>query len=595
MVTTTATMNAHQQALLPLNWGYWDQDPVPLSLQIPRTTPGKPFWYQNQTTMPSKRFSIPRRPLPTRQSSSSPSDSTKPAPPKREKMRPENLPPLIIPRRQSSHQALLLQLQVVGVPGAVNLRKTLDSEQSQKRQSPKQAYQQQPQPQILPYRQYQHERVYQAPITPKRAEREPSSQRIASAPCPVVKPVPIPIPSVPVPLIPDTSNNNNYPPNSSTTRRLSQVIHRVRSRSKSRDRRKSTKVDVEPETPFLLASAPYGTGNTLNLGTPFLPNDAPVVVEPDTPFLALRLERNTPTLEEDDDFLRVINNHNHGHSKEATTMTMTTFLSKHKYPPLSNNQTSFVQSPARYYDFDCDDDARAILPSQSPKKEQQLWYLSDQEQAQRKKTLKRSSAVYYGGKEGRSRSRKDTTMSPRSAGNGFSAGGGRPVSLPPWSRTLHGGQKREGELDVAEIYASMDPDRDFGGGERGRKGRERSVDSVTPDNTVMDIERDEKVERMDSFSSAVSEETSVAEEEQDRREEGRKKPGVVSQHEPEQKLVDEFGERERAALRELLEYVDSILEPTESTCTPVRSGVRCAGGEWSREQSWWRDVRRSLQ
>ncbi|KAK0661652.1 hypothetical protein QBC41DRAFT_330177 [Cercophora samala] len=560
MATTTATMNSHPQ-VPPLNWEYWDRTPVPLSLQIPRT-PG-PFAYQPQNKMPSKRFSIPR-PLSARESSSSLSEIKSAL--KKEKMRHDNLPPLIIPRRNSSHKALLLQLQAVSVPGAVNLRKS--SGHSQKRQSQK--------PQQPPYQNYQHERVYQAPPTPKPAQ-EPSSQRISSAQCPVIKPVPIPVPPIPP---------TSYPPNSSsTTRRLSQVLSRARSRSKSRDRRKLTKATVEPtpDTPFL-ASAPYGTGSKLNPGTPFL-NDAPIVVEPDTPFLALRLEGTIPSFE-DDDFLTVMAGKGGSMAQPPdSAMTMGSFLSQHRYPPVSNQQF-FVQSPVGYH---CDEeeeeeeeeDARARLPSQSPKKGFREW-------EQRERALKRSSAV-YGGRPppGGRLSRKDS-LSPRLAGNGFSAGGGRPVSLPPWSKILPTGPRKSGEMDVAEVYAKMDPERVFGnnGGERGRgrgRGRERQ--------RVAEVRREETVERVDSFSSAVSSETCVADD-MDRRDEGGKSR-VVSQQEPEQELVDEFGEREKAALRELLEYVDSILVPTENA--PVRSGTRCTGGDWSREQSWWRDVRRSLQ
>ncbi|KAK4203954.1 hypothetical protein QBC40DRAFT_273653 [Triangularia verruculosa] len=546
MTTTTATVNAHQMPV-SLNWEYLDQPPVSLSLQIPQAV--QPFWNQNQDKMSSKRLSIPRCPLPARQSSSAPSDT---------KMRPEKLPPLIIPQRQPSHKALLLQLQIVGVPGAVTLRRT--------------SYQSHQQP---PYRNYQHERVYQSSLTPERVE-EPSSQRVASIQCPVIRPVPIPIPNpTPVPPIP-----NNYPPNSSARRRLSQVINRARSRSKSRDRRKANKT-VEPETPFL-ASPPYGTGNTLNPGTPFL-NDAPVVVEPETPFLALRLERDVPEFakkKEEEDFLTVLDKKkSDGGQPPDSAMTMGSFLSKHKYPPILNNQSSFVESPARYhFEFD-EEDARIRLPSQSPKKgHRQSWYTSEQQQqqqeTQRNKTLKRSSAV-YGGKGGRL-GRKDT-MSPRLAGNGFSAGGGRPVSLPPWSKILPPGPRKSGEMDMAEVYARMDSERSFESQERGRR-REWKAKSIEG------VKVEEMVARMDSFSSVVSDGTCVAEE---------RKPRAVSQYEPEQELVDEFGEREKAALRELLEYLDSILGPTDTSI--VRPGVRCAAGDWSSEQGWWRDVRRSLQ
>ncbi|KAK4174497.1 hypothetical protein QBC36DRAFT_357171 [Triangularia setosa] len=569
MATTTATMNVRQK-VLPLNWEYWDRAPVPLSLQIPKTP--QPIWYQNQTRIPSKRFSIPRHPLPARQSSPSLSE-IKPAL-KKEKMRPENLPPLMIPRRDSSHKAMLLQLQVVSVPGAVTAGKTQD--QSQKRQSQRPPYQQ---PQQLPYRNYQHERVYQPLLTLRKVEETSSSQRVASAECPVIKPVPIPIPPA-GPSIP-----NNYPPNpSSTTHRLSQVINRARSRSKSRDRRKFTKV-VEPETPFL-ASAPYGTGNTLNMGAPFL-NDGSIVVEPDNPFLALRLKSNIPASEEEE-LLAVMDKNSDTTKPPDSAMTMGSFLSQHKYPPLSN-PNFFVQSPARYYheQLDGDDnDARAILPSQSPKKgHRESWFTTSEELQEtqgKKKTLKRSSAV-YAGKGGRCYlSTKDSSsMSPRMAGNGYSAGGGRPGSLPLWSKILPGtGPGMLGEVDGAEVYAKRGPEGGFGGVER-KRGRER----------VVEVKREERAGRMDSFSSTVSEEGYVADDQGDKEEWGRSR--VVSQHEPEQELVDEFGEREKAALRELLEHVDTILAPTENL--RGRSGTRCTGGDWSRERSWWRDVRRSLQ
>ncbi|KAK4672231.1 hypothetical protein QC763_101300 [Podospora pseudopauciseta] len=537
--TTTETINTHKKTL-PLSGEYWAQFEVPLSLRVPRT-PGP-----NQTEMPSKRFSIPRFSLQPRDSSSSLSDATSKPTQKKEKMRHDNLPPLVIPRRNSSHQALLLQLQVISVPGAVTLKKTSSDQSIQKRQPQR--------PHQPPYQHYQHERVYNKPAT------DPSSQRVSSAQCPVIRPVPIPIPDLPpVPPVP----LSNYPPNSSTTRRLSQVIKRARSRSKSRDRRKSTKpAEPIPETPFL-ASAPYGTGNKLNPGAPFL-NDAPIVVEPETPFLALRLERNMngPSFE-DDDFLAVMSKG--GKTPPDSAMTMGSFLSQYKYPPVTNQQR-LVQSPIGYGEGE---DARAVLPSQSPKKGSR-----DSEWVQKEKALKRSSAVCGGV---RSLNEKDG-MSPRVAGNGFSAGGGRPVSLPPWSKILPTGPRKSGEVNMAEMYARMDPE--SGHGARGQ-GREKQLVEVN----------EEKAERMDSFNSVIYSETCVAHD-LDGREEWRRSR-AVSQKEPEQELVDEFGEREKDALKELLEYMDSILGPTDNP--PMRSGARCIGGDWSKEQSWWRDVRRSLQ
>lgn len=45
--------------------------------------------------------------------------------------------------------------------------------------------------------------------------------------------------------------------------------------------------------------------------------------------------------------------------------------------------------------------------------------------------------------------------------------------------------------------------------------------------------------------------------------------------------MDEFGEREKDVLKELLEYMDLILGLIDNFF--MRLGVRCIGGDWSKE------------
>ncbi|KAK4185392.1 hypothetical protein QBC35DRAFT_534214 [Podospora australis] len=67
--------------------------------------------------------------------------------------------------------------------------------------------------------------------------------------------------------------------------------------------------------------------------------------------------------------------------------------------------------------------------------------------------------------------------------------------------------------------------------------------------------------------------------------------------EPDQNLVDEFEERRKEALRELLEFVDSVLgSPLDNSELMVRGlGETPKTGRGRREGTvWWRDVRRGL-